>query len=99
VGRPGHESRTELTWKARSGSLAYEVVGVGHNYLESGSRGRLPGRVLHALRGSIRIANHAALFAGIRNLGNEETFDLSGFPLPGRTFFLTLSVGGTDASH
>lgn len=98
VGRPGYELRTEIGWRGPRTRVAYELVGLGHSYLQSGSRERVPGRLLHGVRAQVGLSTHATLSAGVRNLTDRETYDLAGFPLPGRTVTLTLSTGGPDAA-
>jgi hypothetical protein len=40
---------------------------------------------------------HTLLQARVDNVGDSEVFDLAGWPLPGRTFIVSISLGGNHA--
>jgi outer membrane cobalamin receptor len=47
-------------------------------------------RLLHSIGTRLVLTSEMALSGEVRNLSNNQVADLWGYPLPGRTFFLSL---------
>jgi len=91
-GRPRHELAFSFDVIHRVGKLSYEYQRIGANYLDPANQMKVPARDIHnvALRWSPFGAQTALTLEG-RNLTDNRISDVSGFPLPGRSLFATLS--------
>lgn len=93
AGRPVHQAsaRIEIVrirWKA-----GYELHFIGSNYLDLANMREVPSREIHNALLELTLPAHglSISFEG-RNLGNDQISDVNGFPLPGRSFYTTLSI-------
>lgn len=98
-GRPKHDVGVFLDLSRRQGRISYEYHRLSENYLDPANQTSVPERNLHnaALRWT-GFGKGIALTLEGRNLSNDRVSDVSGFPLPGRSYFVTLSYqydGGT----
>ena len=89
--RPGHEASLSTELFSRRWSVTWEFHYMSSNYLDRANMYPSGERRIHDLviafrspeRGfSVSIEGH--------NLGDERVYDVSGFPLPGRTLFATI---------
>jgi len=90
--RPGHEVNAALggTWRALR--LGYELHYIGANWLDRANLNEAPTRTLHGAVATIRIPVDGLSFTfEARNLSDERAVDVAGYPLPGRSFYSTLS--------
>jgi outer membrane receptor protein involved in Fe transport len=92
--RPGHEIGVYGSVHAGPSRWSFALTAIGENYLESGERQRVPGRVLVGVGMAWRLGP-VRLDTRIRNLTDEEVFDLWDHPLPGRTLSVSLSRTAT----
>ncbi len=70
----------------------YEVSFTSANYLDPSNRREVPSRTLHNLGLQYRAPSlPLTLTFDTRNLGDNQVADFAGFPLPGRSFFGTVS--------
>lgn len=97
-GRPGHELDLRVTLGG-AGRIAggWTLSALGEDFLDRANRDEVPSRVLHGLFVDLPLpwpASPTLLQARIDNLGDSEVFDLAGWPLPGRTFHIAISLGG-----
>jgi outer membrane cobalamin receptor len=103
-GRPGHEAAVRIGFGAAGRSapgappvFGYTIAALAEDYLDRANRDRVPSRVLQGVFANLALhwpARAALLSARVDNLTNEQVFDLAGWPLPGRTLTVSLSVGG-----
>jgi iron complex outermembrane receptor protein len=90
AGRPVHQAsgRIEITrthWKA-----GYELHYIGSNYLDQANMIEVPARSIHNMLLELSSRGLSISFEG-RNLGDDRISDVNGFPLPGRSFYTTVS--------
>ena len=89
-GRPATQFWQRLAVRLGPLDLGYEYDHIGRNYLDRWNRDVVARRDLHAV--DVRIGRRGlGLQMGLQNLTDERAADVAGFPLPGRTFFLTTS--------
>jgi iron complex outermembrane receptor protein len=106
-GRPADEAfaHVELGWSPKRplpyaparlwpGRVYYEINVIADNFLDRANVRRVDSRLLHDAGIEIRLPlpGVALTFEG-KNLGDDRTRDVLGFPLPGRSFFATLTWG------
>jgi iron complex outermembrane receptor protein len=107
-GRPAHEAyaRVELAWDAARplpfgapaerlwpGRLWFDANIIADNFLDTANTERVPRRDLFGVGLTLEpIPRLKASLEG-RNLGDDQTRDALDFPLPGRSFYGTLSWG------
>jgi len=90
AGRPVHQAsgRVEITrthWKA-----GYELHLIGSNYLDQANMTEVPARAIHNALLELSSRGISISLEG-RNLGDDRISDVNGFPLPGRSFYSTVS--------
>ena len=90
-GRPRHDAALFLEYLHRIGKLSYEYHRIGANYLDPANQMKVPARDIHniALRWDV-FGRGASLTLEGRNLTDNRISDVNGFPLPGRSYFVTL---------
>ena len=107
-GRPAHEAyaRVELAWDAERplplgavaarlwpGRVWFDANIIADNFLDTANTQRVPRRDLFGVGLTLEpIPRLKASLEG-RNLGDDQTRDALDFPLPGRSFYGTLSWG------
>ena len=91
-GRPLHDAALFIDTMWRRWRLSYELHRIGSNYLAPANFGLVPAREIHnlALRAALS-SDVLSATAGVTNLGGNQIRDVDGFPLPGRSFYVTLS--------
>lgn len=89
-GRPARELWQRLEVRLGPVDLGYEYRHVGQNFLDRYNLQVVERRDVHSIDARIA-ARGAGLRFELRNLGNERTADILGFPLPGRALFMTAS--------
>jgi iron complex outermembrane receptor protein len=92
-GRPRDEATVSVDYAVQRWIVSYELQIIGKNYLDPANMTLVPGREIHgaAVRWSL-LDDKVALSAEARNITNNQLSDVNGFPLPGKSFFLTLGV-------
>jgi outer membrane cobalamin receptor len=89
VGRPRDELSTRMELSLGRWNLYHAFTYIGPNFVdwENTASRALPARYLHDVGAHVDLSG--ALSAGIevRNVGDQETFDVARFPLPGRSVF------------
>jgi iron complex outermembrane receptor protein len=89
-GRPAHEAFASLTLLKRRWDASYELHFIGSNYLDRANMEEVSARTLHNLIIGLKLPRHGmSLSLEGCNLGDDRTQDVSGFPLPGRSFYIT----------
>ncbi len=90
---PAHEASFSARYSAGGWGLEWNLLFIGSNYLDKANMEKVPGREIHNLTvfltpfsGPVRLS-----FEG-RNLTGDQISDISGFPLPGRSFYVTLKL-------
>lgn len=91
-GRPAYQVEYRFGVRVGPVELGYRLAAVGRSYAQTGGRAPIPGRVLHDLHGRSRLGAFG-VHVRVENVTDEESFDLWGYPLPGRTGSISLSTG------
>lgn len=96
-GRPRDEVALSADYSFRRWNVAYEFQWIGPNYLDPANLSLVPGREIHgaAVRWSV-LDEQVVLSAEGRNLTNNQISDVNGFPLPGRSVFVTVGFKSKD---
>ena len=106
-GRPSDEAfaHVELGWSSHRplplvpsqlwpGRLFYEVNVIADNFLDRANVRRVGSRVLHDVGVQVGLPlRGVGLTLEAKNVGDDRTRDVLGFPLPGRALFVTASWG------
>jgi hypothetical protein len=76
------------------GRISYEANVIADNFLDRANVRRVDSRILHDVTLAVELPVAALrLTVEGKNLGDDRTRDVLGFPLPGRSFFVTLAWG------
>jgi iron complex outermembrane receptor protein len=108
-GRPADETyaRVELAWSHERplplgavaarlwpGRLFYDVDLIGDDFLDLANHTKIASRALHGVGVELELPLAGVRMAfEVKNLTDDRTEDALGFPLPGRSMFVTLSYG------
>jgi len=91
-GRPANELYTQAELFNQYGKLYYELSLVSGNFLDQVNFMEVPSRDVHTLGVSWNASTHLTLSFEAQNITNNQISDVGGFPLPGRSFFGTVTV-------
>jgi iron complex outermembrane receptor protein len=90
--RPQHDVNTSIAGNLGPLRLTYELDYLSANWLDRANLTRTPSRSLHSALAAARLPVPGLTFTlEGRNLTDDRTADVAGYPLPGRAFFSTLS--------
>lgn len=93
--RPGRQAFGRLAWRGRSVRLGAMLQYVGDNYLNPSNRNRVASRTIAgASIGVTPFGRDLALTVEGKNLGDNRIADVAGYPLPGRSIFVSLGFSG-----
>ncbi len=90
AGRPVHQASGRVEIKRASWTAGYELHYIGSNYLDQANMTLVPARTIHNALLELSLRGVSFSFEG-RNLGDDRISDVNGFPLPGRSFYATVS--------
>ena len=97
--RPARQAYGRLAWRHRSFQLTGNVQYIGDNYLNPGARGLVPSRTIAGASITLLpFGSELALTVEGKNLGDNQIEDVAGFPLPGRSLFVSCTYRGAPAS-
>jgi iron complex outermembrane receptor protein len=89
--RPAHDLNASVSWTWRALRTTYELHYIGANFTDRANLREADARTLHALILAVRLPlDGLSLTVEGRNLGDQQTEDVAGFPLPGRSVYSTL---------
>jgi iron complex outermembrane receptor protein len=92
AGRPEDEFSLFIDWLHRKGRIGYELHFIGGNFTDRANMREIPSRQIHNLVVRINTPLQGLVVtAEGRNLTDNRISDVHGYPLPGRTFYATLS--------
>jgi outer membrane cobalamin receptor len=91
-GRPANELYTQVELFTPFGKLYYELSLVSGNFLDPVNFTEVPSRDVHTLGVSWNAAARLTLSFEAQNITDNQISDVGGFPLPGRTFFGTVTA-------
>jgi iron complex outermembrane receptor protein len=90
-GRPKHDLALSVDLARHGGKLSYEYHRIGENYLDPANQTLVPARNIHNAALRWNLFHAASLTLEGRNFTDDRISDVNGFPLPGRSYFVTLS--------
>ena len=91
VGRPKHKLDLSCDFCFNKGKIFLDFGLLSGNYLTQANTKLLPRRASIDLGAVFEIKRNISFGVDIKNILNRYDYDIRGFPLPGRTFFTTLS--------
>ncbi len=91
-GRPRHELYVRPEIHGGWGRVYYELSVVSGNFLDLANFDEVPSRDIHTLGFAWNATAQLTLGLEARNITDNQISDLTGFPLPGRSFFGTATV-------
>lgn len=91
AGRPDHEASAGVEMRRKRWRAGWEVHVIGGNFLDRANTMEVPARALHDLSLSV-VWPPAGVTLTLEavNIGNDKSYDVLGFPLPGRSFYATI---------
>ena len=99
---PTHEASLDLNFSRRRWGLGWKMHYIGSNFLDRANMEEVPGRNIHNIYLETKpFGDRFSIILEGRNLTDNQIRDVSGFPLPGRNFYLTMECkieGGNDDS-
>ena len=93
--RPEHHAFGQVRWHVRALELAGEWEHLGEDYMDRANRLRVAARNFTGASIGARVLPGARVMFEAKNLENVRAADVAGFPLPGRSFFLSCEWDGT----
>ena len=84
-----HHRFGQLEWRGRWLDAEADVEWLGEDYEDRANRLRVPSRTLTGVTLGVRPLPGARVAIEAKNLGNVRAADVAGFPLPGRSLFLS----------
>jgi iron complex outermembrane receptor protein len=89
-GRPGIVIDAALFAYAGRWTFGADYAAMDENFAQTGSRAPIPERKLIGLSTEYALGHGWSVLGRVDNLGDEQVFDLYGYPLPGRQFALSI---------
>ncbi|MCC7261058.1 MAG: TonB-dependent receptor [Candidatus Latescibacteria bacterium] len=86
---PRHSFNLRSEVRVGRSVLYHELNGEGRQYLDRANRLAVAGRLLHTAGVRRQGGDGFEVTGEVRNLGGTQVEDLWGYPLPGRSFFIT----------
>lgn len=87
---PRHVFHLRNAVEGKRGGIYYELNRESRHFLDRANRRPVARRLIHSLGGQVRLTGKAEVAWEIRNLTGNQVADLWGYPLPGRSFFVSL---------
>ncbi len=88
-GRSRHLANGKIEWKKTQGSLFAKLQYIDHLPIDFPNTKTIRKRALVDIGGTIKLKEHYFLSAEVKNLGNVQTLDSVGFPLPRASVYLS----------
>ena len=92
---PRQAMNTRIVATAKQRQVHYEIGRDSRHFLDRANLRPVPARTLHGVGARVEVYPGTWLEVEIRNLTDNQTADLWGFPLPGRSFFTSLQMDAT----
>jgi len=93
---PRHALNARIVARDKRGALHYEVGRDSRHYLDRANLRPVRARILHGVGANVALNAGTSLDLEVKNLTNNQTADLWGFPLPGRSFFASIRMDATQ---
>ncbi len=91
-GRPAHELFNRVGVRWRNLEVFHEFSWTAGNYLDAANFEKAESREIHNVGLRIRVRPCLSVTAEAKNLTDEQVADALGFPLPGRSYYVTVSA-------
>jgi outer membrane receptor protein involved in Fe transport len=92
AGRPRDDAALAASYRTRWWGATWETHYIGANFLDRANMQEIPARVIHnAIAQAFTPVSGLSISVEVRNLTDDRVYDVSGFPLPGRSVYTTLS--------
>ncbi len=89
-GRPAHETHLRTDLRMGRAVTFHEYTFEGGNFLDRANLRPVPARHVHNLGIRVPLAKRARMTFEAKNLRDTRIADVWGYPLPGRSYFITL---------
>ena len=86
---PRHRFGLQLSTGASGSGLRYTFDRESRSFLDRANLNSIPARSVHTMGFDLRVGAGAVLSMEVRNLGNNQVADVWGYPLPGRSYFIS----------
>ena len=97
--RPARQAFARLAWRGRTFQVAGSVQYIGDNYLNPGNRSPVASRTIAGASLAVTPFGPGLAFTlEGKNLGDNRIVDVAGYPLPGRSLFLSCAWRGRTRS-
>ena len=89
-GRPRHKASARADIGIGRIWTSYDYAFEDGNFLDQANRRKLDPRHIHTASIRVKVRNSIQLGLDAKNLGNARVTDVWGYPLPGRSWFVSL---------
>jgi iron complex outermembrane receptor protein len=89
-GRPRHKASARADIRISRVSASYDYAFEGGNFLDQANRRKLDSRHIHSAALRVKVRKSIQLGLDARNITDARVNDLWGYPLPGRSWFVSL---------
>ncbi len=89
-GRPVHDWFSKAAWEADLWGFYYSVNLTDENHLDRRNQREAASRKIHNVGLTLKSGPLWSLTLEAKNIGDDQIEDVFGFPLPGRSYFITL---------
>ena len=86
---PRHRFGLQLSAGKSGNGLRYAFDRESRNFLDRANLNPIPARTVHTVGFDLLVTAGAGLSVEVRNLGNNQVADVWGYPLPGRSYFIS----------
>jgi iron complex outermembrane receptor protein len=92
AGRPRDDAMVAASWSIQRWNLTWEAHYIGSNFLDQANMIAVDARNIHNVIAQLDVPVPGLTFSvEARNVTNDRASDVAGYPLPGRSFYTTLS--------
>jgi len=87
---PRHKFNFRAGFSKGRGEVHYDLNRESRHFLDRANLRPVASRIFHGLGGSFLLRKRAAVSLEVRNLTSDRVADLWGYPLPGRSYFISV---------
>ncbi len=91
-GRPKHQLFNRVEVLLGRVRIFHEIDFMGESFLDRANTREIDRRVLQNLGLSLKVNKHSTLSFEVKNITDERTEDVIGYPLPGRSCFVSANI-------
>jgi iron complex outermembrane receptor protein len=97
--RPERHASGQLGWRGRRFDVSAEIEYLAEDFMDGANRKRVQSRTFTGASAGFRALPGARLVFEAKNLGDVRAADVAGFPLPGRSLFLSCEWDASPHAH